>query len=683
MNDFESYKTKQINEKDLTPSESRSKNESFSFDFSSINEKYIELNNEANKEATLKNLYPTSVDLCTIAKFDQEKGFGFLKQGSSKDNIFFHVSNYYSPNEQQYTKKTEIIKERNRIKSLLAENNSVTSLITTYKEKGLASEKWCFSEEAKLVIDEKIKELVSSKIKEKIEQEIISQINPEIIGDGDFTFTIDQPLHSEKKFKIKPIIKEENNNYVVNYETSLEDKLSKVSPIQFPEGIHVIKDGLIADSIDSLKNLEETYIPLESNQIFLEKDTTLPKELKKERNSGYPLYIKNMHDLLLRDPQTTIETQKFINDILSEYYSGSSIDFINPKLQGKLSMHVGFARLGLSTENDFIGEKATERKINLPYLNSLKDISKDDLKELTTKLFTEDFRSKIEEGVEKFMRKNYSLIVTTKAEQIFTGSFYYSIKIKTVLPPFSPFAETDKQINTDNNIELTEKKWAEEAWNRIDREMRESEIEKVNKTNKELMSSVFEKQKNDRESYSQNPSEIIGDRYVVKKEKDGHTFTSRNDGFTYGSKAETITYFDLKTGSILFQEEDKTEYRKSSYTHTLGGDGWRRGMQVSGNEQGSFDTKKYILCDKKFEDIFYKDKDKFEKQKDIILKNLEKIKQGNSPDEEFIDIIKEIEKQRENEKELFKEYLGESFQDIDKNFEEYLKNAKQILAKKE
>jgi len=209
--------------------------------------------------------------------------------------------------------------------------------------------------------------------------------------------------------------------------------------------------------------------------------------------------------------------------------------------------------------------------------------------------------------------------------------------------------------------------------------MRGLQEKKIEEYNAQILSMIYEQQKETRKFYAENPSEIIDNRYIVYKRKNNKRYTS-SDGYRSGWDQEILTYFDLKTGSILYQEEKKTEYGKTSYSHTLGGDGWRRGAVISGTTAGSWDTESYIVCDKKFKDRIYGDV--YKKWGDIIFNNMQILGGGWHPKEEFITIIQEIEKRREEEKKLFKKYLGESFKDPDVDFEEYLNRARKALKEK-
>jgi hypothetical protein len=638
---------------------------SFSFDISLIEKKINEFIDKANKETTLESLYPTSRGPCLVSYFNKEKGFGFLKHDSLKDRIFFHISNY-------------IFKNKKNLKDIPIEKETIISLITTRKEKGLTSEKWCFSDEINSIIEEQIKQQNASQIEEVFRQEILAQINPQTLGDGIFTFTLEKPYHLEKRIKIKPVIHEEKNNFTIRYEidSGKEEKL-ETPPIQLPEGIKVTKDGLLADSIDALKKLEEIYTPIKSGLIFLEKNISLPKEIKKEKNSGYPLSIKNFYNLLIKDDQTIIETDKFLSAILSENYSGSHIGFKNSKLQNEAEMYVSFSTLSLTeTERDDLsGGKITTKQITLPYLKKPEKIDEEALAILLSKLQTDEFRSNIEKGVTNFIRKNYSQIVTTVEKKIFTGGFDF--EMKTFIPMSSP---PIKKTEDGEKIAFIDEKKVEEIWKNINDEMKDLQEQEVKDYNIRILSMIDNQQKETRKFYAENPSEIIDNRYIVyQKEKNNKTYSNKF-GYYSGSVAKTLVYFDLKTGSILYQEEEEKEYGEMKNRYTISsGDGWRRGMVINATRPGWWGTETYIVCDKKFKSEIYEDI--YEKQKYIILKNMEILKKGGQPDEEFITIIQETEKRREQEKKIFKAYLGKSFEDIDLHFEEYLMRAKQALQK--
>jgi len=677
---------------------------SFSFDFSRLENRHQELRNEKGKDISLETLYPTSVDQCSVVKYNEEKGFGFLKGKSSKENIFFHVSNYYLPEEA--TKKEWLTKKKEAQDHLTEKNELITSLVTKCKEKGLASESWCFSNEAKEIVDKKIGELIDPIIKQELKRELLSQIDPEILGGGYFTCKIKHPYNLEEDIIIEPVIKKgPGDEFSLFYEKYFrygqeeQQKEQDAEPIQLPGGLHVLEKTLHADSIDDLSKLEKEFCPIHADKFAFEKNTVLPEEVQRKPDfeKSFGVRIENAFNLLVQDDLSTIDTLELTQEI-EKYKPGkgygdfpsecsTEIVFKNQKLQGELRLSVLFSPFNLEDEHksDSINEELLGKKIILPHLSKsnhfgaegIKDIftNADDLEKFYHLLKTERFLSEIQKETEKFMRENYSKIVTSQKEKLFTGGFSWSIKsFATPVEPPIRYTRQKSLITSDeagrfikrwtgydesnfNEIMLIEKDIAENLWNHVDEEMRESAIVEIEKDNMSAVNMAVGSQENRQKDYFEAPSEIqeiIGDRYAKRIRE-----------IRRGYSSDITTYLDLKTGSVLYEEDHTSRTEKGGYRETLGGDGWRRGMVVSGTKEYVVTSTNYIINDKRFENApkGVITNEEYEMRRKIIIKNIETIRQGNDPDQEFNAIIKETEERRDEEKKLFRKYLGESYKD--------------------
>ncbi len=674
-------------EEDFNENDAReSVHEIVRFDTSLIEEEDAKLHSEAEKEINLKSAYPDATGPYTIERFNKERGFGFLKEPSSKDRIFFHISDYAL---REASDRRRRVAQANEIETKIEHNESVMSLSTKRGEKGLASKKWCFSEDAKRILAEKSAEFVAPKIEAMIKKEIVSQTRPEIFGEGRFTFTINTPYHTEETVLIKPVIKEgDGENFNAYYEVIFEDAVQKELPIKFPDTVKVTKDGLLLHSIDDLKELEREYTPLNSDSFVLKKNVEFSKEITRRDDSGYPLHLVNVYSLLLQDPSVTINAEKFLDAVSEEYQPGwyhdaSQIVLGHPELKSVFGFRVNFTGLEILNEKER-GQYADDigNGIVLPFVETANKLrggkNREIVEALMQKVMTPDFQQKLEGRIKEFMDKKYVSLVTTATQRLFTGG--YHIPIETVsVPEKAPII----QIQKDSVINLVEKDRAEILWNEVDKEMRGRAAEKAEKNNEQYIKWVAQNQKTDREEYAkEKPSEIIADRYVIYQNKRRDVGTA-NRGYTSGFESDVTTILDLKTGSILYKENKTTHYGMIRYSSTLGGDGWRRGAQVSGERQGSWDTVEYVIADEKVEqERFAFDRnaaEQFLKKKEVIQKNIQKMRENGEVDAEFKQIISEIENRRNEEKTLMKQYCGESFEDIDSRFPEYLAEVKQNL----